>query len=558
MAPTVPRELSVSFGAYTIGGTNDNVRIDAGPDGRDRFTLRQTDTETEFSCLVLVAGRNPGTYDWSGSGASAFETECQALEAAVTDRRQRVRVLCGPSLSVSLLDLNPAGADGIDVRGEIERVSDDDANTGRSRVYRVTVRAGREAQHTVALAGEEALRDFEWSVDYNAGGVRTLTVSGEYTKHTSSGTTATEQYADQIAARVSAITTAIGGTWEAKPVSEQLDPVDLEDAVVRFRRVYEELYLAQSQAATDDADLVGQRLTVNVVGEHPGDTGSDVRRLVRVEVAYEAFLHTSASETARAKYAGTILPWLIAHARDVAGASAVALVQQARDYDDRTRRITARLTLLAAASGSTLSRSITTVEEADRGLAVVSVWTGDPLAAYVFQGPQVSIRRVTETTRRLGTPEDLTSAPTVDVAGGGGGAGGNGAANLFGIQEAGAPLVSFSEGGGIFFQDGSDLRFSFGGAGDGAAGAGASGAGGQAGSAASVVPAGQRSWVVLGSTITSTPLVLGDPASGYTLDVVDETRETVARLVVGVAANEGAGSAGSGQRSIDPGAVQTS
>lgn len=516
MAPVVERELRITYGAFTVGGTSDYL-LDAGDDGRDRIRIDRSFTQTVVEFHVLTADH---------ATDAAFAAACAAIEEAFTRPRLRLLIEQGDLSGTpsTLLDLDPASDTGIDVAATCQKVAGPH-DTGRSRRYFVRITSGNPANQTATIAGEAGLRDWRASVRFLPSRLGVLDVSGTYTKL--GANTAEQQYLAQIDTRVAAITDALGGTWEL--TDEQRRP-NLEGSLIEFARTYEEVRLRQSlSVALDDTNVVRQRLRVAIGRDAPGDTGGDVLRLVTVDVAYEAWIVKTVTDLP-GWWNTNGLPWVAAHAQATAQASGMALVARQENLDSNLNLVQAQLRFLAASGSAVLSRDVVTEDFDRKGKRFVPVWTGDPLAAYVFQGPRELYRTVIVTQTVPGT----VSPPSHGARKGGAQPGGGGALGVFGIGQG----LSLDFGAMGIFGLGQELSLEFLGPGQSSSGGGAGGGG--------IGPApGVTAFEVIETRDRYRNRTLGLP--GYQLPVTDLIRTTVSRLVTGVSApGGGSGGAGSG------------
>lgn len=389
MAPTVTRELEITYGSTTVGGTSDTYQITAGDSGGSKLTISRTYETTTVSFSVLVVAAD----------SAAFAAACSDLEAAFRAPRQRLQIEQGSSLDDTLLDLNPADQTGIDIRSQIQKVGAQE-DTGLTRLYRVTVVSGNPADQTEVYDGEAGLRDVQWTVSYSPSRRGRLTINGTYTKLGANDALA--QYAAEIDARVSAITTALGGTWEL--VDEQQTSLNVEDSIMRFTRAYDELIFNQSQGTLNDTRIVRQSLSVGVNRPAPGDSpiASGARRLATVSVAYSAAIDKDETTDLTGLWASTIRPWLVQHVTAQAGLSGAALTEESVRYDNDNNQISASLTILAAQQGDLLTYRLSIKDQVDPGANEVQVWDTNPLSAYVYQGPSKVFRTLTQIRRVVG------------------------------------------------------------------------------------------------------------------------------------------------------------
>lgn len=518
-APVTKREMSVVYGSVTVGGTSD-YRLDAGDNGLEALTIDKTRKRTVVRFTVLLAD-----YDWDVAGLQAFNSAIAAIESGFTRPRQRLQVLQGPAGNQeTILDLNPSTDSGIEVEASLRMEPGDLRNTGRSRAYRVEITSGNPADHTEVFDGEAGLQDFDFRVSFLPSDVRTLEVFGTYTKLDANNATA--QYEAEIADRVAAITSDLTGAWER--VSEERRP-NLENSLIDFRRVYEEINVGQTDAAsiTDDPDVRQGRITVAIDQSAPGDTGADVKRLARVQVAFSCWLDKATVNTPAArqsKWKNSLLPWIIQHTQDAAEASAIALETEAVAFDSQQNRLDANLLVLAVTGGSVLQRRVTFSDKDNKGLRITPVWLDDDLAAYVFKGARNYTRTILTTTETLGS----AGAPSASQIAGQGGRRGGG---LAGIQGRIADLL------GVFAL-GEDLQIEFLGPEDEEQGRGGGGAGG-------VGPApSQAGFVLLEEGTDWTNLRRGVPP--HTIDTVLTVNVQVLRLVRGVSLPQGGGGGSGG------------
>lgn len=507
MPPVVTRELRVVYGSTTVGGASDYL-LDAGDEAEDRLVIDKTRLRTSVRFWVLTANH---------ATDSAFNTACSALEAAFVAPRQRLRVQQGPLFAETLLDLDPAAASGIEIESRILKVGSE-YDTGRSRRYLVEVTSGNPANQTATIAGEAGLQDFEHTVRYLPSGLRVLEVRGTYTKLSTN--TAIQQYEAQIATRVAAITaTLTGATWDSEP-AERDDTVNLEGSLVRFRRVYDELILRQSVSAIDDGNVRRSTMHVDVIRDGPGDTGSDVRRLVVVSVAYEAWLDRDLGSTCQAWWDSTGRPWCVAHAADASQVTGLVRTSERLGVEEDRKRLTASLTFFGLAGGDVLSRTQLTTDSTETGKLIVPAWTGEPLAAWVYDGPALVTQLVVTRQRVRGPAND-------PGAGGGRGA-----------RRVQANPLALNVGNFGIFGIGQRISLNFAGGG----GLGIFGIGGGAGGGAAAGGA-DGTWIVLRESTSSTPLVIGVPPDR--LEVRDEDHAILRRKVKPLPTSGLAGTGGS-------------
>lgn len=511
MPPLVPRELRVTYGSFVVGGASD-YQLDAGDDGRDVLTISTSPTQRVVSFSVLTADH---------ATDAAFVAACSAIESAFRDRRQRLLIQQGPLFASTMLDTNTDL--GFEQTGLAVK-SGSEQDTGRSRRYRVTITYGLPASHTVVFAGEAGLRDFSHVVTYLPSRVRTLLVTGTYTKLGSNSGTA--QYQAQIDARVGAITTALTGGW--KLTDETYKARDIAEAEVEFTRTYEEEVLTGVAVLhlPTSPDIARQRFTIRVGKIAPGDSSPACLRLVDVVASYEAFLKKGTITDPMSWWRSTGRPHVLAQALAASGGSGGAIVGEDVTPSIHSLAISAVLVLKVATGGDLLEHQISTTDSDEKPVRITPVWDGNPTSAHVTPAPQVFLRTIVEESLVRGS----VSPPALGGAGGarrgainpGGGLAGNvgaGASNALGIFGIGEKFSLDFGGAGSFL--GNNL------------GSGGSGPGG-------VAPG--QGLVTIKSEETLIPVTYGLP--GNQLSCTRRRRTTVARLVRAVGGSTGGGGGG--------------
>jgi hypothetical protein len=510
LTAAVTRELSIVYGTFTIGGTTDRLI-----DGKWSYDRGYETAAVECEFVTTAATE------------AAFATECAAVEAAFATPRARLRVIQG---SQTLLDFNPATNSGYNARPLVVKAGDI-ADTGRSRRYQVRVEVDMPAD----LSGQNGRRESTVDVSKTASGRRAMRLDGVYTALGSNS--AREQYEASIDAYVTTLTTALGGTWEL--LEESSASADDTDKLLTFARTYQELIFAQSSAATDDAEVFGQRLFITRTKIAPGDAdGKNAARLLELSVSYEASIAKTNTKL-KAKWDDSVRAYVMSKVEEVAGTGSLAITSEVPRFDYDENRIAVAMTVLAVSSSSVLQASVSTEDDIDAGIIPVPVWSGKGHDKYMLQGAATHIRRITERTRTSGKA----------AAGGSSGKAGSsadpGSVDLFGI---GASTMSGVQSG---------LAGQLGQFGIGAMGAGSlgqinityPGGGGSGGGASTAEETHQgekdsTGFTLLRSTTTVEPLEIG--VADYRFTVTDTT--TVVVKMYATKPKPGAGAASGGKK----------
>lgn len=422
-SPPQTSNLSFTYGAVTVAGTLSGgvlslYEVHTISRDQDTFTL---------SASVLVKAAN----------AATLAASCVALETAFTTRRLDLAVTMG---GATILDLKHSDNSALNTTSSIEKQGSP-VDSELSRLYLVSVSG--EIPTKAALS---ALRSFNYDIVFTPSRKTSVTVSGTYTAVV--GTAAAAKYLASIDARVSTITTALGGTWEL--ISETYTPDDT-DQVVEFERIYQEIFYADASTLYA-IGIRNQTLTVN--SDKVGSEGlKDERKLLNIVASYSASLDSEVivglSETEL--WEGTIKPYIITEIEKVAKTQ-IAIVKQSINYDVVENRIEAGIEARAKNVSDILAHTVSATDDIDMGKIIARVWpesseelddirTGTK--AYVYQGPKVISRTINETTTKLGIP----AMPKPASGGGERGprAEGAAAAQIASLKVTGGVLTKYSE-----------------------------------------------------------------------------------------------------------------
>ena len=506
--PAVNREISITYGSFSAGGSTDllidsYVKIDKSFDS----------ASVEFDFVV---------YSETNSG---FITACEDVEGNLREPFQDLLVTQD---GTTMIDLSHSTNTGLNTQPSI--VKQEDLASGRSRKYTCRIVCGLPADEGVSTTG---IRDSSVNVNYSPARKRTVTISGVGTAL--DATLARAKYESQIGTFCGAILTALGGTFEL--TEEPTTTTDYNDKTIQFSRNYLEVIYSEAGSANDPA-IVRQSFTISRNKIAPGDqTGSGAIRLTNLTASYDAFIDKDVTQDLKGKWEDTIKEWVYNQISSVFGSGSVAVVDTTPHFDYTENRISASVQILGADSGSTVLSASQTVEVNDiSGEVLVAAWGDTPFTKYRYQGPSQRIKTITDTRRTLGA--------SGLAAGGGmaaGGAGGNAVLNAFGGSNGNNPLnqggtIGFGGANGAWIPTtgsnnplanpmGGGIQFQFGGAGGAGGGAGDSSAGDGVG-------ADSSGYVLQSKRVATTPLTIG--RDGKTFDVTDTTTVTVMEYYVGV------------------------
>ena len=371
MGSPIERHLAVTYGGYTVGGSTER-QVHSYTQVRQSFV----ESVVRFSFLV------------TGFDDEEFAAECRGAEEAFRTPHQNLTVSQDGAV---LLDLNHDQATGFNADPEIEK-QEHEADTGRSRMYHVTITFGMPADNS----SPTGIREATVGVEYSPSRRRTLTIDGVWTAN--NGTDSRAAYEAGIDAFVSSVRSALGGTWET--VAEDVAP-DKEDKVANFTHTSREIIFQQGGSTLNDPGIVEQQLRVAPREEAPGDwAGEPTTRPKVVDVSYDAWVDADVTTNLAAKWQ-SIRSWVIGQATSLAGGGNGALTMEEPAFFPDDNRISAKLTLTVM-RGNLLEQSIHVTDKVGTGKVLVPVWSGNQTDRYRFDGPATLQRVVRHTMKRFG------------------------------------------------------------------------------------------------------------------------------------------------------------
>jgi hypothetical protein len=489
MSDTV-RELVITYGSWSSNSTSRQitdwsfVSMD-----RDRAAV-------EFT--VFLSG---------AASAAAFVSETQAAETAFSTPYQNLTVALGAS---NLIAVTQSGSTGLDAMPSIVKRGQV-GDTGRSRVYRVRVEYGLPASWNATYPG---LRDVTVTLEYTPARRIGWTIAGVFTAITS--TDAKAQYEAQIATLASAT-----ASWLSIPsyelVSETGVAVTANRKTTTFARTFRELIFAQATAAVVEQSLVVSRDRRGI------ESQGRATPLQGWTATYTAWIDADVTTDLPGTYA-TIRSYALEKVRAILGSSAVALMSDSPAFDYDENRINATLSGMATdpTGGSVIEYTKTVTRDDKKPVDFVPAWSGNPYAAFVFEGVGILTRTTVERKRQIGS------------GGGGGNAGGG--------DPAVAPLFGGGGGGGSSVGRGSffdiDLTTVFPNASGGGSPVGGADVapGGAGGGAAAGQQENGGTWFEVSTSDGERPkLSVGAP--GFRIDIEETTKTLVERWVVPIMAS---------------------
>jgi len=401
----VDQEITISYGAVSIGGTTDRL-IDSKV---QKIRVRKSYEEWELEALFVTVG--------SVSDA-AFAAEISALEIAFREPDNAITVTHN---SETWYSFSPASNTGFNTRAEISKPGDD-ADTVRSRAYVVTLRAELPADKT----GRGGRRDSEVLIDYENSQRRCVEISGTYTAI--GGNSALDQYTASIDAYTGSVLSAVdaAATWELQTPHQVRH--DDQNKVATFTKRYCEIIANQASGTLDDDDIV--RSTMKISRKELGDgdslaNGTAPTRLTEMDATYETWINKENTTDLEAKWNGSIKDLILENIQTFSNAGFIAVTVLNPVFEPDENKITATVQVLAHGGNNILEYELRTRISSGTGAVIQKVHNGDPHAGYTWPGPGPKVLVSTHRGKVAGTlfEEDLEKDGIGAVFGGGGGVG---------------------------------------------------------------------------------------------------------------------------------------
>ena len=356
---------------------------------------------TEFAITFDVVVRNAIRATFLASEA--------ALIAAIRAPDQKLEVFLGATTRHTF---DPAVNTGFSARGTCTIVGNEEATANSAR-YQCTI----TVQLPADLSGREGRQTSTVTVEATPAGKRTVVIEGTYTALSSNSAYA--QFVAAAGTYCDGVITAIGGTYNL--LSSGTGAIggfsyDDQNKVLRFRRVYEEVFYRESLAGGDHASIKGAQINIDRTSpENRGPSGFNVRPLERLRASYSATIDRAVTDIA-GLYASTVRPLLLAELQNVSGGT-VVVVGETPSYVPTENLLRVVLDVACDLGGSFYAASLRTQDYLRHGKILVPVWSDDPYARDLYKGPATHVKTITRFT----------------VAKVGGGAGGSGVEERFQI-----------------------------------------------------------------------------------------------------------------------------
>lgn len=401
--PAVTRELAISYGTLTLGGSSSTYLLTG------TYSIRHGYGQLTVECSVVVVADTQ----------AAFRTAYIALEDGIRLPKQDLTITLGSGSQSFTMGANSGfNHEGVCSRAEAGSSYD----TGMSRLYDISITCDLPADNS----GDNGLATKTVDVITDAADRALVTLNGSYTAI--GVNSARAQYDAQIAGLISSTMTALSITNYETIQSEVAE--DYANKVVNFQVALQEVIYPETGSTTNDARLKNVRLTITRQQTNQGNASTDVEEPIELSVGYGCDVDSSVTTDLETLWDTVIYPYMVDKAREVTEATTIAVVSKNPQYNRSGNGIEATIGVIAYTAGALISHQITTVDDENYPVKLIPVWDGNPAAKIIQTGEANIIKTVREETVRF--QRGLGGA-----SGGGGGAVGGGAAG-FGLFGGGA------------------------------------------------------------------------------------------------------------------------
>ena len=337
-----------------------------------------------------------------------FNALIRAIDRAFRTPRQRLRIVQN---DVVIHDRNPnnesGGNTGFNAEPSIDR-PESDWNTGRSRIWDISVRLSRPAD----LAGQSGRQSTTNDLNLDAANIKSVVISGVYTAL--GANTARAQYESAADTYCAAVLATLGGSFE-----KVSDVASTDDAnkICNFRREYLEVIYNQSSGTLDNSAIKRGIYNYRRNQIAPGDSYSDVKRLESLTASFSCEVDRLVTTNLKSLWENTIRPYVSSQVRSIMNSNQAALVSKNLDVNQKNNTIAGEVDYLVIAEGSAEILEIDYVHETswDKGKELLGAWDGNPFAKHVFDALASKVR--VTTIRLLRQGERTTADEFVDTGG---------------------------------------------------------------------------------------------------------------------------------------------
>ena len=381
MAPAVTRDITVTYGGITLGGSTD----------------RQA-----FGPMSLSVGYDQLTLSFPFLVTAGMQADISTLEDGLRKPEQDLTIAFGASTQ----SYKASDSTGFNHRAELVKAGGP-RDTRLQRLYTFVCTVDLPAD----LTGQAGRKDARYTILYDGATRRTVIFTGAYTP-VSGETSALAQYSSAIVSYVTGVL-ASHGTIAIYDLASETVNVDDFDTRCDYERRYLEVIDNQASGVLNHASITNDSLAITRSEQGSDDTpaGGTIKRPQRVTASYSAEILKTESQVSF--YASTIRPRLIEaiKAAVTVGTSEGALMDESPTFNDKTGQFSCSMVwdfYQPVGPAKATAHSLETSKENVPGKVLTPLWaTGKPYSKLDNQGPARQMLRVTETLQRIGKEGDL-------------------------------------------------------------------------------------------------------------------------------------------------------
>jgi hypothetical protein len=388
----IDNPFEITYGSRAVGGTSDVYQIH-GP-----YVIDKTYESIRVVFDIVVTG---DSYADLENNSNTLEDDFRARDLSFLIDLDNVDDPAGSSLRTYTFGSHATNDGILNSKATISKTGDSESDRGFSRAYTVVIEGDLPADNS----STNGLREVQWTVDYEAGRQRIVTMRGIYTA--AAGSAASVHYAaaspQGAAGEANTFLTALSGSAAYELVDESYSP-DRNDHLVTFERQYVELLANQSQASLDDTDIRDHSVRFVQLINQPGDAAPDLNRLRQVIGDYACAIDIDQTTDLQATYTNKVRPHVVALFESTFSPAVFCVEDSRVSYDETTKRMAVALQFLYQSSegGDIVELQQTTGVREARTLDRTPVHTDDGLAAYVDPGWDIAERISARTITAIG------------------------------------------------------------------------------------------------------------------------------------------------------------
>lgn len=361
------REVSVTYGGLTLGGTSTAYRL------TDAFAFKMSTDTISLQANVIV----------QGTSEAAFLAAESALLAVFNKPNGTLVVTLGVATRYTFSHAANTGMNG---RAEANKAGSD-LDSGLAALYVVSIQMERPWD----FSGDGGLRVASINCSTGASNLRTLTVSGQYSA--TSGNSAYANYSN-----VSTGAEAVASAWKSTFAIDNSDRIaasaipDKYNKACDFSHTYVELAFAKTTSG-HVTTFKDPRISYFARQHQFGAYSSTARQPVEIEITYAAVVCFAEPVTLqtidlKAFVVANLDPKVFAYVRAVNDASGPLCVLERRpSFSPFDNQISVSYRMIVYPSG-VIDQSVTVAERADAGEQLTAVWDNDEFSKEVQPVPR--------------------------------------------------------------------------------------------------------------------------------------------------------------------------